>query len=245
MRGALFRDDRAADVCCVGGAAADRFHRRRAGPAAEIPSRDSLRTARRSAAPGRTRSSAAASTASSIPPIAATASSRTSPSRRATRGPRRVRRDVRARHARRSHQASGVLVYRVVNRGNGAPTPSPRRARRARQRLAGRCRADRRQPDDRGAGRDATAMARRSPARSSRVSRTPPGTTTCRSVSARSARAGYPPAALDTRRATLTFRSRRELAGSEAAPARSRQRGPLPTAARRRFPARPIRRASA
>ena len=82
--------------------------------------------------------------------------------------PRRVRRDVRAGQARRPvAQASGVLLYSVVNRGNGEATREPRRTHLARQRLAGRRRrrprATRRSP----CRSRSKPTARRSPVRSS------------------------------------------------------------------------------
>ena len=51
-------------------------------------------------------------------------------------------------------KASGVLIYSVVNRGNGAAAASAGGPHLARQRLAGRRRADRHQPDDPGAARE-------------------------------------------------------------------------------------------
>ena len=50
-------------------------------------------------------------------------------------------------------KASGVLIYQVVNRGNGDVGGEPRRRHHAGQRLAGRRRPDRGQSDDHGAGR--------------------------------------------------------------------------------------------
>ena len=51
-------------------------------------------------------------------------------------------------------KVSGVLMYSVVNRGNGQATASAEWTHLARQRLAGRRYADRHQSNDSGAARD-------------------------------------------------------------------------------------------
>ena len=145
-------------------------------------------------------------------------------------------------------KASGVLVYSVVNRGNGAAVPEPGRAHLAGQRLAGRRHADAEQSDHSGAGRAAIATARRSPGRcwrGSSICRRAPRTASIRIGSLGTA--FYAPATLDTSRATLTFRTAETIAGvtsGEGTVAADRL-GICRLPDRRRSPARRIRRASA
>ena len=104
-------------------------------------------------------------------------------------------------------RASGVLIYQVVNRGNGDVAPNADGDIVARQRLAGRRRSDGRQSDDPGPGRQARGRLARDGPVLARFYDVPAGTTTMpiRLSSMGSGPPVYPPADLAQPSATLTM----------------------------------------
>ena len=146
-------------------------------------------------------------------------------------------------------KSARVLLYQVVNRGNGQATANRRRRRLARQRLAGGRHPDRGEPDDRRADRAATRWLARSPAGHRpflRCSRRHHDSAPIRLASLGTPQP-YPPADLAQPDATLTWHTRENYAGEQDAThsVRTRRLGVSPIAIRRRGPARPTRRASA
>ena len=143
-----------------------------------------------------------------------------------------------------TERASGVLMYSVVNRGNGAPVGGTRGAHLARQRLAGRRRADGQQPDDQGARRQGPGRRAHHRPGARQVLRPARGNDDgVRSGLDRWARRSIRPSRSTRRvRRCRSTEPRRRAAKPAALVPSLPPTGRSPTAAPRRSPARPIRR---